>query len=187
MALRCVAEDDTGDIFDGVLAIDPNLEKGTCVLTGMFSKLDPQSPNDVIKIFREVADKCETVEDWISTHGYVINCVDKISSDLSVLVRQCTDISAPFFTLEEGEPSPFVQWFRKASENAEKVRCRFADDPMKRGMIAEMRMQHLDNQCLGDGFNDNAFAFIPEANHLDLMKVEVFRNYMDDFMDSFAS
>lgn len=183
MALRCAAGDETGKIFNGVLAIDPNLEKDTCVLTGMFSHLDPHDSNAVVDLMRRAADGCDTVDEWIVINGHVVNCVDKLSSDLSALVRQCQDISEPFFAVQPGEPSPFVQWFRQASERTSKVRCIFADDKQKRAMIAGVRMQHLENDCLGDGFTDDAFAFIPESHHLDLMRPEVFRRHMDDFIE----
>lgn len=182
MALRCAAGDETGKVFDGVLAIDPNLEKSTCVLTGLFSKVDPRNPDDVVDLLRKAADSCETVDEWAEIHDYVANCVDKLSSDLSALVRQCQDISGPFFAVQPGGLSPFIQWFRKASEHTRKVRCRFADDSQKRAIIADVRMQHLENGCLGDRFTDDSFAFIPESRHLDLMRTEVFRQHMEGFL-----
>ena len=182
MALRCAAGDKSGAIFDGVLAVDPNLEKSTCVLTGLFSQLDPGDASNVVDLFRKVADSCETVDDWVLVHGHVINCVDKLSSDLSALVRQCQDIAGPFMAVQPGEPSPFIHWFQRASAHTKKVRCIFADDPQKRALIADIRMQHLENSCLGDRFSDDNFAFIPESRHLDLMRADVFQRHMDDFM-----
>ncbi len=157
------------------------------ILTGMFSQLDPQDSNNVIQLLRDVADKCDNVEDWIVTQGHVINCVDKLSSDLSALVRQCQDIVGPFYAVLPDEASPFVHWFRQASEHTSQVHCRFADDPQKRSMIADMRMQHLDNMCLGDRFTDDAFAFISESRHFDLMRPEVFMKHMKRLMVSVSS
>ena len=187
MALRCAAGDETGKVFDGVLAIDPNLEKSTCVLTGMFSQLDPRNPDDVVDLLRKAADSCETVEEWAEIHDYLANCLDKLSSDLSALVRQCQDISGPFFAVPPDGLTPFIQWFRRARENTKQVRCRFADDPRKRAIIADVRMQHLENGCLGDGFTNDSFAFIPETRHLDLMRTEVFRQHMEDFLKALSA
>ncbi len=79
---------------------------------------------------------------------------------------------------------PFVQWFRQAGERAGKVRCVFADDPLKRAMIANIRLQHLKNGCLGEGFREDAFHFVPKSRHLDLMRTESLRGSMDGFVDA---
>ena len=182
MALRCAAGDTKGGVFDGVLAMDPNLEMSTCYLTGMFSRLDPNNPGDLMSILRQVGAECESPEEWILVHEHVVNCVDKLRSDLTALVRQCRDISGPFATVQPSEVSPFIQWFRQASEHTNKVQCVFADDPQKRAIIARVRLQHLDNGCLGPRFTEEAFTFVPESRHLDLMRAEAFRRHMDDFM-----
>jgi hypothetical protein len=184
MALRCAAGDETGEVFDGVLAMDPNLEISTCYLTGMFSQLDPDNSSDLMDILRKVSKECETVEDWILIHDHVVNCVDKLQSDLAVLVRQCQDIANPFATVQPDQLSPFIEWFRQASENTSKVRCVFADDPAKRAMIANVRLKHLENGCLGKKFENEAFAFVPESRHMDLMKAEVFLKHMEDLLGS---
>jgi hypothetical protein len=182
MALRCAAGDDTGEVFHGVLAMDPNLEMSTCYLTGMFSRLDPKNSGDLVGILRKVGEECETVDEWILVHDHVVNCVDKLSSDLSALVQQCQDIAGPFATVQPDEVTPFIKWFRQASEHASMVRCVFSDDPAKRDLIANVRLQHMENGCLGQGFDNNAFAFVPESRHLDLMKTDVFRRHMDGFI-----
>ena len=71
MALRCAAGDETGKVFDGVLAMDPNLEKSTCVLTGLFSRVDPRNPDDVVDLLRKAAEGCETVDEWAEIHDHV--------------------------------------------------------------------------------------------------------------------
>ena len=182
MALRCAAGDETGGIFDGVLAMDPNLESSTCYLTGMFSRLEPGNAGDLMGILRQVGEECETAEEWILVHEHVLNCVDKLSGDLSALVRQCQDIAGPFATVQPHELSPFSRWFRQASEHTNRVRCVFADDQQKRAMIARIRLQHLENGCLGQRFADDAFAFVPKSRHLDLMRAQAIRQHMDEFI-----
>jgi len=182
MALRCAAGDETGQVFDGVLAIDPNLEESTCYLTGLFSRMDPGNSNELMDVLRQVGEGCETAEDWILVHDHVLNCVDKLSADLSALVRQCQDIAGPFARVQPDQMSPFIQWFRQASRNTSKVRCVFADDAQKRHLIAKVRMQHMENACLGEAFDNDAFAFVPESRHLDLMQAEVFSRHMGDFL-----
>ncbi len=184
MALRCAAGDETGEVFDGVLAVDPNLEKGTCYLTGMFSRLDPDDSGDLMNILRQVGGECESADEWTLVHDHMANCVDKLSSDLSALVQQCRDIAGPFDDVKPDEISPFIRWFRQASEHANKVYCVFSDDPTKRSLVAQMRLQHLENGCLGHGFSNDAFTFIPETRHLDLMRPESLSAYMDGFVDS---
>ncbi|MCP4570991.1 MAG: hypothetical protein GY838_01440 [bacterium] len=187
MALRCAAGDETGKIFDGVLAMDPNLDKSTCVLTTMLSNTDPRSPKDIVPLLQHIAGDCETIDDWVQVHGHMINCVSKLNSDLSTLVRQCQDIAGPFLSVQPDDITPFIQWFRLASERTSKVHCKFVDDSQKRAIIADARMQHLENKCLGDRFTDDAFAFIPESSHLDLMRPEVFMRHMGDLLASISN
>ena len=184
MALRCAAGDDTGRVFDGVLAMDPNLEISTCYLTGMFSRLDPNNSGDLVGILRQVGEECETVDEWILVHDHMVNCVDKLSSDLSALVQQCQDIAGPFATVQPDEVTPFIKWFRQARKHAGEVRCVFSDDAVKRDIIANVRLQHMENGCLGQGFDNEAFAFVSESRHLDLMKTDVFRRHMDGFWEA---
>ncbi len=110
------------------------------------------------------------------------NCVDKLGSDLSTLVQQCQDIAGPFIEVAPDEDSPFVTWFRQASEHTNAAYCVFSDDPLKRAMVAQMRLQHLENGCLGQDFHNDAFSFVPESRHLDLMRPESLSGYMDGFL-----
>ena len=82
------------------------------------------------------------------------------------------------------EYTPFVRWFRQAGERADAVHCVFSDDPQKRALIAQMRLQHLENGCLGDGFSNDAFSFVPESRHLDLMRPERLQEYMGGFLEA---
>ena len=185
MALRCAAGDETGEIFDGVLAMDPNLEEGTCYLTGMFSHLDPNNAGDLMGILRKVGEKCESVDEWILIHDHIVNCVDKLGTNISPMVQQCKEIAGPFASVQSDQASPFIQWFRQASTHAGRVRCVFADDPRKRAVIADMRLQHMENGCLGDVFTGDAFAFVSESRHIDFMRAECFHQHMYDFVSSF--
>jgi hypothetical protein len=184
MALRCAAGDKSGKIFDGVLAVDPNLEKGTCYLTGMFSRLDPDNSGDLMNVLRQVGGECESADEWTLVHDHIANCMDKLSSDITVLVQQCQDIAGPFADVKPEDISPFVNWFRQAGQHAGKVLCVFSDSPLKRTLIAEMRLQNLETGSLGRGFNNDSFVFVPESRHLDLMRPEVLRQHQESFVNA---
>jgi serine/threonine protein kinase len=47
MALRCAAGEDGNGLFDGVLAIDPDMQESDCFITRLFAGLDTSSASDV--------------------------------------------------------------------------------------------------------------------------------------------
>ena len=179
LALRCAAGDDTDDLFDGVLAIDADLQEADCFLSGLFSRIDPTSSSGILDVLQGVSGSCETVEDWISTHEHTVFAVGKMQENFEPLARQGRDLTAPFVGVTTGEKSPFSGWLREAYEHVGVVRCIFLDSPESRRMIGEIRMKHLDSQCLGPKFTDDAFAFIPESTHVGMLRTERLLEYLD--------
>ena len=59
------------------------------------------------------------------------------------------------------------------------MRCVFHDSEKNRRMVGEMRMMHLDNQCLGPAFSDDTLMFIPVTDHIGMMSNERLLEYLD--------
>jgi serine/threonine protein kinase len=179
MALRCAAGDDTGELIDGVLAIDPDMQESDCFITRLFAGLDSSSSADVMKGLHAISSSSTSMHEWLVLHQHMIECVDKVKDDFSPLVRQGKDLSKAFDGVHTGKDSPFVGFLRDAVDRVPTVRCLFHDSTENRRMIGEIRMMHFDNQCLGSKFTDDALTFIPDSDHIGIMSTENLLEYLD--------
>jgi hypothetical protein len=179
MALRCAAGDENGELFDGVLAIDADMQESDCFITRLFAGLDASSSTEVMNGLRAISRSCTTMHEWLVLHQHMIECVDKVKDDFSPLIRQGEDLSAPFRNVCTGDKSPFVKYLSDAIESVGAVRCVFHDSAENRRMLGEIRMMHMDTRCLGQKFTDDSFAFIPEADHTGMMSTERLLEYLD--------
>jgi len=64
------------------------------------------------------------------------------------------------------------------------VRCLFHDSAENRRIIGEIRMMHLDHQCLGPKFNDDSLNFIPGSDHIGMMSTDRLLEYLDLIADA---
>jgi serine/threonine protein kinase len=179
MALRCAAGDTSGELFDGVLAIDPDMQESDCFLTRLFAGLDASSPENVVHALHQLSGSCGTLHEWLVLHQHMIECVDKVKADISPLIRQGRDLSEPFEGVHTGVESPFVGFLRSAIERVRTVRCVFHDSAENRRMVGEIRMAHLDDQCLGTRFSDDTLMFIPATDHIGMMSNDRLLEYLD--------
>jgi serine/threonine protein kinase len=179
MALRCAAGDDSGRLFDGVLAIDADMQESDCFMTRLFAGLDASSAHDVKKGLHKISSSCESIHEWLVLHQHMIECVDKVKTDFSPLIRQGKDLSVGYEGVHTGAASPFVEFLRDAIKRVGTVRCVFHDSPENRRMIGEIRIMHLDNQCLGREFTDEVFAFLPVPDHIGMMSNERLLEQLD--------
>jgi serine/threonine protein kinase len=182
MALRCAAGDASGGLFDGVLAIDPDLQESDCFVTRLFASLDASSSEKVMEVLHEISGSCETTHEWLVLHQHMIECVDKMKTDFSPLIQQGRDLSAPFEGVHTGAASPFVGYLRDAIEHTGVVRCVFHDSAKNRRVVGEIRMMHLDNQCLGPGFSDDSLVFVPVTDHVGMMRNERLLDYLESIV-----
>jgi len=184
MALRCAAGDDTGELIDGVLAIDPDLRESDCFITRLFADLDSSSSADVMNSLLTISSSCTTMHEWLVLHQHMIECVDKVKDDFSPLVRQGKDLSVAFDGVHTGKDSPFVGYLRDAIERVRTVRCLFHDSDENRRMIGEIRMMHFDDHRLGPKFTDESLTFIPVTDHIGMMTTERLLEHLDLIADA---
>jgi serine/threonine protein kinase len=184
MALQCAAGDGTDDSVDGVLAIDPDMQESDCFITRLFAGLDSSSSANVMKGLHTISGSCSTMHEWLVLHQHMIECVDKVKDDFSPLVRQGKDLSVPYDGVHTGKDSPFVGFLREAIEHVPTVRCLFHDSAENRRIIGEIRMMHLDNQCLGSKFTDDSLTFIPVSDHIGMITTERLLEYLDLIADA---
>jgi hypothetical protein len=160
------------------------MQESDCFITGLFAAMDPSSASEVVNGLRKISSSCETMHEWLVLHQHMIECVDKVKTDLSPLIRQGRDLSKPFKGVQTGTDSPFVHYLRDAIERAGVVRCVFHDSTENRRMLGEIRMMHLDNQCLSGKFCDEVLKFIPVADHIGMMRTERLLEQLDQIVSA---
>jgi serine/threonine protein kinase len=184
MALRCAAGDESGVLFDGILAIDADLQESDCFVTRLFAGLDASSAPGVMNGLCKISTSCETVHEWLVLHQHMVECVDKVKSDFSPLIRQGKDLSADYEGVHTGAESPFVEILHNALQRAGKVRCVFHDSAENRRILGEIRMMHLDKQVLGPLFTDGTFAFLPVPDHIGMMSNDRLLEQLDGIVEA---
>ena len=184
MALRCAAGDETGELFDGLLAFDPDMQESDCFVTRLFAGLDATSNREVMRGLHRISGSCATMDEWIVLHQHMVESVDKVKGDLSPLIRQGKDLSAPFEGVHTGAESPFVGYLRDATERVAVVRCVFHESGENRRMLGEIRMMHLDDGCLGGEFTDDQLGFIPVTDHIVMMSTGRLLEQLDLIVDA---
>jgi serine/threonine protein kinase len=184
MALRCAAGDESGGLFDGVLTIDADLQESDCFITRLFASLDASSSRDLMNGLHTLSGSCSTMHEWLVLHKHMLECVDKVHADFSPLIRQGKDLSELFEGVHSGKESPFVGMLHDAIDRVGTVRCVFHDSAENRRMIGEIRMMHIDNQCLGPEFTEESILFIPEVDHTVMMGTEMLLKHIDLIVDA---
>ncbi|MGD8393924.1 MAG: protein kinase [Candidatus Eiseniibacteriota bacterium] len=185
MALRCAAGDQTGGLFDGVLAFDADLQESDCFVTRLFANLDASSAGDVMKGLNTISGSCQTVEEWLVLHQHMIECVEKVQEDFTPLIHQGKNLSDDYEDVHCGADSPFVGFLRDAIARAGTVRCVFHDSAENRRILGEIRMMHLDDAAvLGPGFSEESIEFLPVSNHVGMMSNERILEQLDRIVDA---
>ena len=169
MALRCAAGDETGELFDGVLAFDPDLQEADCFVARLFAGLDATSAHDLMNGLQKISGSCSTIQEWLVLHQHMMEWVGKVRNDFNPLIRQGRDLSIAYEGVHTAEKSPFVGLLRDALDSGGVVRCAFHDSGGSRRLLGDIRMMHLDSRCLGEKFTDEVFEFLPVPGHTELM------------------
>jgi serine/threonine protein kinase len=184
MALRCAAGGDAGDLFDGVLAIEADLQESDCFVTRLFGGLDPSSSREVMQGLLTLSSSCESIRDWLVLHQHMVECVAKVQSDLSPLIRQGRQLSEGYEGVHTGAQSPFVGFLRDALDRVETVRCMFRDSADTRRILGEIRMMHIDDHVLGPRFTDETISFTQIPDHLGMMSNEQLLEQLDRIVEA---
>ena len=87
-------------------------------MTRLFASLDASNSEKVMQVLQVISGSCETTHEWLVLHQHMIECIDKMKTDFSPLIRQGRDLSAPFEGVHTGVASPFVGFLRDAIERA---------------------------------------------------------------------
>jgi serine/threonine protein kinase len=167
-ALRLAAAADPGPRvrLDGCLSLGANLSTSTCFLTSALATLKDRDDEGLLQSLRRVANGATTLDEWVNMCDYIVHVVPTFRSDVAPLRRFGADISAPF---ADGKLTPFVEWYRAATEKRCRVRCVFEDTPMFRDLVREMQLRNLDEAFLGPAYEEGSIVADAGTGHFDLI------------------
>ena len=137
-----------------------------------------------MEAIREVSASCRTIGEWVQTHEHMIQCVEKMQEDVRPLIKQGRDFSAPYAGVNSGCDSPFVGWLRDACDRVGAVRCVLPNTSEKHRLVGEIRMMHLDNQCLGPRFRDDTIVFGRDRTHYEALRIESLVKQIEEFVET---
>ena len=192
VALRLVTTPETSVAatpeVHGVLTLGCNLSLETCFATRLFSRLGAESPDRILDDLQQLGGGLRTLDDWINVHGYLVDTIRKLRGDLSAARQFGNDIVQPFADVAALPPthSPFVAWYRSATERVAHVRCVFEDDPSCTRVLGALRLAHMDTGVLGRHHRPDAIAVEADATHFDLFRPEVVYRHIEALVTALA-
>jgi serine/threonine protein kinase len=174
LRLAARSADDAAPIR-GVLSLGCNLSLATCFATRLFARLGADTPDAILQDLQRLGGALRTLDDWINVHAYLVDAIRKLRGDVAAVRQFAIDITEPFVEAASrpAADSPFVHWYRAATERVERVRCVFEEDPVCDEVLAAIRLAHLDAGVLGPRHRADGIQVESGATHFDLFRPEV--------------
>jgi pimeloyl-ACP methyl ester carboxylesterase len=166
--------------IDGVLSLGCNLSLDTCFLTRVVARFKGSDPTQMLAGLRTVGEGADSVADWLNVHSYLVNMLAKFQTQIDPLRAHARDIVAPFE--QAGDDSPFVEWYRQASEHVRGLRCVFEDDPRNTDVLRAIELRNLESHVLGEHYREGSIVVEPGASHFDLVKPEVVTRHLESLL-----
>jgi hypothetical protein len=162
--------------LDGVLTLGCNLSLETCFVTRLVARADARNPTALLDGLRRVGAGMQELDAWITVHTYLVRMLQKFQAQLAPLQRVAQDIVQPF---EAGGESPFVAWYRDASQRVRALRCVFEDDDLNRGIVRDIQLRNAETGLLGDHYREGSIVIEPDTHHFDLERPELVAAHLD--------
>jgi pimeloyl-ACP methyl ester carboxylesterase len=183
LALRLAAPAPAeGARIDGVLALGCNLGLETCFVTRILARLETSSGDEIVKDLHALGGTIQGLDEWLSVHAYLVRILRKLQPQLTPLREFAREVIRPFQNPDE---NPFVQWYRDASAGAA-LRCVFEDSEVCNRLLREVQLQNLDAGILGPHYREGSLHIEPEANHFDLLRLDLVSRHLDSLVEELA-
>jgi pimeloyl-ACP methyl ester carboxylesterase len=172
-----LAADQSRVRIDGVLSLGGNLSLETCFLTRVVARFKGSDPRQMLEGLRTIGENAASVDEWLNMHTYLVRMLAKFQNQIDPLRSLAREIVAPF---EHGAAeSPFVEWYRKATEHGGSVHCVFEDDPTYTALLRDIQLRNLETRILGDHYRDGSIVIEPETRHFDLVKPDLVARHLE--------
>jgi len=181
VVMRMIAEGGVGRThIDGVLALGPNADLGTCFFSRRLADLPEDGGEKILDFAREAAGALDTAREWVLITPYLVELVRRFYADSNSLRTHSRDIIAPFLG---GEGDPLAGWYRKARGAEVGVRMVFAgDEESEVAGLRKLMLAHVDRQVFGPDFNDADIVIEPDTLHMGLIDAELVERHVEEFV-----
>ncbi len=165
--------------LDAFLSLGCNLNLETCFASATMARLSAAQPEGVLAELKEFGAGATSLDEWLVLHEYLVRVLRKFGHDLDVLHALAAEVIAPF---SGGGPSPFIGWYRMASERVSELRCIFTESEPELNELAAIRLANLDDGVLGDHYGADSLMTEPDVTHFDLLDLEVHRRHLEQLL-----
>jgi tRNA A-37 threonylcarbamoyl transferase component Bud32 len=155
--------------LDGCLALGANLSSDTCFLTGVLAKMESGDDADMLRALRRVSEAMASLDDWVAVCEYAIHIVPTFRKDSGPLRTFAIGIASQF---EQESVTRFATWYRAAAARGCRLRCVFEDTSMYRDLVRELQLRTLDEDLLGERYEEDSIVTVADTTHFDLIDPE---------------
>jgi hypothetical protein len=125
----------------------------------------------------------ESLDDWIILYDYVLGTISKCRHNVEGLRDFAREVVLPF---RGGGQSPFIGWYRAASERVRCLRCVFSETPVYHQRILQIQLENLDTGCLGGRYVEESIRIERSTTHLDLYHAERVGRYLREMVQELS-
>jgi serine/threonine protein kinase len=179
IALRLCSER-TRVRIDGLLTLGCNLSLDTCFLTRVVARFKGSDPAQMLSGLRTVGETASSLDEWLNMHTYLVRMLAKFQGHVDPLRMMAREVVTPF-EHSPGE-TPFIDWYRQASENVKALRCVFEDDQRYLGLVKDLQLRNLETHVLGERYREGSIVLEPDSKHFDLIRPEVVERHLDTLL-----
>jgi len=110
-------------------------------------------------------------------HNYLVTAFSKFGDQTEPFRKYAADILEPF---KDGGWEQFPIWYKGCLKKVDHVR--FIVDTGGYDTLDQLMQCHLEDNVLGDGFNESTIVRVSES-HMDLVTTEDVLRYTHEFME----
>lgn len=171
----------TSDLIDdinvtGVLSLGCNLHIEDCFATSKLAELVPEDENQILSTIKELSNISSSLNNWLIIHSYLVAVFRKFGIQTAPLKQYASDI---FSFFKDGDWEQFPEWYKSCLKKAQRVQ--FVIDTDGYPTLNALMQQHLENNILGDEFQENTIVRIP-CSHIELGQPEMIVKYTSEFV-----
>jgi len=174
--LRMNAEEGgVGIDVDGIVALGANVSMETLFVSRQYVDLDCGDPDAILGVLKGVGENTRGLATWLAIQMYIAQTFMKFGSDLEPLRRYACDSVAPF--VAGGDP--LADWYRAARARIPSVRLVFSNE--EAAPAEALLARHLEDNVLGDRFEDSSFVIEP-VHHMALLEPKLVLRHVESVL-----
>ncbi len=176
--LHCLTSELFNDIkITGMLSLGSNIHVEDCFASSKIAEMTSGDENQILSIIKLFSSNASSISDWLILHNYLVMAFSKFGIETEPFRKYAADILEPF---KDRNWTQFPNWYKHCIKNIPHVR--FIVDTGGYNTLDELMQKHLENNILGDSFDESTMVRVSES-HMDLVTTKDVVRYTHDFME----